>query len=99
MSDTAYVANAFRLLLHAMAYRRLEGLRREVAKVAPTQAGVQMDTLRARLLKVAVEVKQSVRRIVVSLPETFPLAEVWSAVAVLDRVALVLGRAPGYSSM
>ena len=81
LSDTTYVANAFRLLLHAMAYRLLDGLRREVGKVAPKQASVQMDTLRARLLKVAAVVKQSVRRVVVSLPRTFPLAEVWSAVA------------------
>jgi hypothetical protein len=81
LSDTTYVANAFRLLLHAFAYRLLDGLRREVAVVSPPHGSMQMDTLRGRLLKVAAVVKQSVRRVVVSLPTTYPLVEVWRGVA------------------
>ncbi|MCE7895048.1 MAG: IS1380 family transposase [Sorangiineae bacterium PRO1] len=81
LSDTTFVANAFRLLLHACAYRLLDGLRRVVAEVSPAQGRVQLDTLRERVVKVAAVVRQSVRRVVVSLPQTYPLAVLWSAVA------------------
>lgn len=81
LSDTTYVANAFRLLLHAFAYRLMDELRRVVADVSPEQGRVQMDTLRERVVKVTAVVRQSVRRVVVSLPKTYPLGEVWSAVA------------------
>lgn len=91
LSDTTYVANAFRLLLHAFAYRLLDGLRREVAEVSPKHGSLQMDTLRGRLLKVAAVVTQSVRRVVVSLPSTYPLAEVWRGVA--RRLGAVVRRA------
>jgi Transposase DDE domain group 1 len=40
-----------------------------------------MDTLRLRLLKVAVQVVSSVRRVLVRLPRSFPLAEPFAAVA------------------
>lgn len=85
LSCTRYVANAFRLLLHAAAYRLLFALRAHVAAVAPALATVQFDTLRLRLLKVAARVVQSVRRIVVSLPTSFPQASVFRDVAALLR--------------
>lgn len=81
LSCTTYVANAFRLLLHAAAYRLLFALRTHVGTVAPELATVQFDTLRLRLLKVAARVTQRVRRLVVSLPRVFPLAHIFRAVA------------------
>jgi hypothetical protein len=91
LSCHRFVANAFRLLLHAIAYRLMHALRATVARVAPDVVDVstdrvplataQMDTLRLRLLKVAAYVSSSVRRIVIRLPAAFPLASVFLAVA------------------
>jgi hypothetical protein len=81
LSCTTYIANAFRLLLHAFAYRLLDALRVEVAVVAPALGRVQFDTLRLKLLKVAAFVRQSMRRIVVALPLSFPLATVFAGLA------------------
>lgn len=81
LSCTTYVANAFRLLLHAFAYRLLDELRTHIAVVAPALGRAQFDTIRLRLLKVAAQVRQSVRRIVVALPSTFGLAHVFAQVA------------------
>lgn len=88
LSCTTYVANAFRLLLHAGAYRLMYALRAQVATVAPALATVQFDTLRLRLLKVAAHVRQTVRRITVALPACFALAAVFRAVAVLCGLPL-----------
>lgn len=81
LSDTTYTANAFRLFLHALAYRLLDELRRHLAEIAPSLARAQFDTLRLRLLKVATLVDQSVRRIVLRLPRAFGLSEVFAWVA------------------
>jgi hypothetical protein len=81
LSDTTYVANAFRLFLHALAYRLLEALRRELAHVSPSLGRAQFDTIRLRLLKVAALVGQSCRRIVLRLPRAFGLADAFARVA------------------
>ena len=91
LSCHRFVANAFRLLLHAIAYRLMHALRATVARVAPDAvyvesgcvrlATAQMDTLRLRLLKVAAYVSSSVRRVLVRLPTAFPLASIFFAVA------------------
>ncbi|MCW5806637.1 MAG: transposase [Deltaproteobacteria bacterium] len=91
LSCHRFVANAFRLLLHAIAYRLMHALRTAVAEVAPSELAVetdrvrlpvaQMDTLRVRLLKVAAHVTTSVRRVLVRLPRAFPLAHVFLALA------------------
>lgn len=89
LSCTTYVANAFRLLEHAVAYRLLWTLRARVAVVAPALATAQFDTLRLRLLKVAATVRRSVRRIAIALPRAFPGAATFQAVAVALGAALV----------
>ncbi len=86
-----FVANAFRLFLHAVAYRLMHAFRAVVAIAAPVVAPVgekplrlataQMDTLRLRLLKVAVIIVSSVRRVLVRLPRSFPLADAFFATA------------------
>lgn len=77
LSCSGFAANFFRLLLHALAFRLMYALRNRVANVAPKLGRHQFDTLRARLLKVAVTVRQSVRRIWMQLPAAFPLAAVF----------------------
>ncbi len=81
LSCTTYIANAFRLFLHAVAYRLLDALRRVVERVAPTFGHRQFNTLRLLLLKVAALVGQSVRRFTFQLPVGFPMADVFVAVA------------------
>jgi hypothetical protein len=81
LSCSRYLANCFRLLLHAAAYRLMHGLRLVVRSAAPQLATAQFDTLRLRLLKVAAHVVQSVRRILVRLPRSFPLADAFRAIA------------------
>jgi hypothetical protein len=79
LSCSTFVANFFRLLLHAAAYRLMYALREEVAEVSPQLGRKQMDTLRLRLLKVAAIVTQSVRRILLRLPAVFPLRATFHA--------------------
>ena len=76
LSCHRFVANAFRLLLHAAAYRLMHALRAKVAVVDPKLGRAQMDTLRLRLLKVAAIVTVSVRRVLVRLPRAFPLVSI-----------------------
>jgi hypothetical protein len=92
LSCTSYVANAFRLMLHAFAYELMYELRACVAVVAPSLARVQFDTLRLRVLKVCATVRTSVRRIVVALPSAFPAAPIFRGLAaVLGVRATSLG--------
>jgi len=81
LSCHRFVANAFRLLLHAAAYRLMHALRNAAALIEPALGRVQMDTLRRRLLKVAAQVTSTVRRVLIQLPRAFPLAAVFSAIA------------------
>lgn len=81
LSCHRFAANFFRLLLHAIAYRLLFALRRELGEVEPSLATIQFDTLRLRLLKVAGLVTQSVRRTLVQLPRAFAQAKIFHALA------------------
>ncbi|HEU4995425.1 MAG TPA: IS1380 family transposase [Gemmatimonadaceae bacterium] len=81
LSCHRFAANAFRLFLHAVAYRLMHALRRAAATVVPELGRLQMDTLRARLLKVAALAAQSARRILVRLPRVFPLANAFQRIA------------------
>lgn len=81
LSCHRFAANAFRLFLHAVAYRLMHALRAAAAVVAPALGKLQMDTLRLRLLKVAAYVTSSVRRILIRLPRGFPLAAAFGAIA------------------
>ena len=81
LSCSSFKANFFRLLLHAAAYRLMFALRQALAPLSETLHKAQFDTLRLRLLKVAAEVKESTRRILVRLPKAFPFAEVFCRLA------------------
>jgi hypothetical protein len=93
LSCSRYVANFFRLLLHAAAYRLMHALRTVVAIADPDVGRRQFDTLRLALLKVAAEVQRSARRILVRLPRAFPLAELFCRLPAL-LVADTLRPAP-----
>ena len=70
-----FLANQFRLLLHGAAFVLVQGLRRLVAGTELAMA--QACTLRAKLLKVGARVRQTVRRIWVQLPTSYPYQRLW----------------------
>jgi hypothetical protein len=79
-SCTRFWANQFRVLLTAAAYVLLQALRR--CAQGTDCATAQVSTLRERLLKPAVWVERSVRRIVLHLPRTAPWGTTWQRPAV-----------------
>ena len=79
-SCTRFWANQFRVLLTAAAYVVLQELRRQAQ--GTVCANAQVSTLRERLLKLAVWVERSVRRLVLHLPLGAPWGETWRRVAV-----------------
>jgi hypothetical protein len=76
---TRFLANQFRVLLALAAYILFQDLRRRAAKTPCAEA--QVTTLRERLLKIAVWVERSVRRIVLHFPLTFPWRSTWQQLA------------------
>src|SRR5216683_1037415 len=81
-----FLANQFRVLLTLAAYVLFQELRRRAAGTACADA--QVTTLRERLLKLAVWVERSVRRIVLHMPATFPWLPTWR------RIARAVGATP-----
>jgi hypothetical protein len=81
LSCCSFKANYFRLLLHSAAYRLMYELRQATAEHSDDLARAQFDTLRLRILKVGVLVKESVRRIHLRFPYSFPLAKIFRALA------------------
>jgi hypothetical protein len=78
-SCSSFVANQFRVLLTLAAYILFQELRRRAAGTACADA--QVTTLRERLLKLAVWVERSVRRVVLHMPLTFPWLPTWRQLA------------------
>ena len=72
LSCHRFLANAFRLLLHAIAYRLMHALRAGLGALDPRVGRFQMDTLRLAFLKVGALVTKSARRLLVQLPRAFP---------------------------
>jgi len=73
-----FLANQFRLLLHAAAFVLMQGLRRQLA--GTELATAQVSTLRAKLLKVGARIRQTYRRIWVQLPTSYPWQRLWGLV-------------------
>ena len=67
LSCSSYLANRFRLYLHAAAYCLMHAFRQHVGAVSKSLGRVQFDTLRLRLLKIGAIVQPSVRRIWIRL--------------------------------
>jgi hypothetical protein len=76
LSASGFRANAFRLLLHVVAYA-IVVLFREAAAAVPEVAQATVSTLRQRLWKVGAWVQSSVRRIWFHLSETWPCQGLW----------------------
>ncbi|MGH9261078.1 MAG: IS1380 family transposase, partial [Acidimicrobiales bacterium] len=81
-----FVANQVRVQLTVAAYVLYQTLQRHARGTACAEA--QVPTLRERLIKLAVWVERSVRRIVLHLPATFPWLTTWR------RLALAVGAVP-----
>ena len=79
LSCSDFLANAFRLLLHAVAYRLCLALAKRVEEL--TGEVWQFDTIRLRLIKVAGLFVEQARRIVLHLPAAFPFAKLWAKVS------------------
>jgi len=89
LSACGFCANAFRLLVHALAYAIVVLFREAVAAV-PEVATATVSTLRQRLWKLAARVVTSPRRIRLHLSESWPYRELW--VRVLAAVQAFVGQ-------
>ncbi len=78
-SCSRFLANQFRVLLTLAAYILFQELQRRARGTACADA--QVTTLRERLIKLAVWVERSVRRIVLHLPATCPWLSTWQQLA------------------
>lgn len=78
-SCSRFTANQLRLLLSVAAYALFQAL--QIFARATALASAQVWTLRERLVKVAVWVERSVRRIVLHLPQAFPWRATWRELA------------------
>jgi len=85
-SCTSFRANQFRNLLVAASYALCRQLRHEARGTTCERA--QVATLRDRLLKLAVTIRETARRIWVEAPKTYAWLTVWRVVAL--RVGAVL---------
>jgi hypothetical protein len=79
LSSSGFCANAFRLLVHALAYA-IVVLFREAAADVPEVATASVATLRQRLWKVAAVVVTSPQRLLVHVSSVWPYREVWDRV-------------------
>ena len=79
LSACGFCANAFRLLVHAVAYA-IVVLFREAAAAVPEVATASVGTLRQRLWKVGAVVVTGARRVWLHVSETWPYRELWPRV-------------------
>ena len=85
-SCTRFWANQFRVVLTVAAYALMQEIR---LQAQPTKlARAQVTTLRTHLLKLSARLTQSVRRIVIHLPQAFAYLNQWT------RIARKLGALP-----
>jgi hypothetical protein len=83
LSCSTFLANQFRLLLHAAAYLLYQALQRALQAAAPEHelARAQVGTLRSRFLKVAARVRERCRVIRIHLCSSFPFQPLWHGLA------------------
>lgn len=80
LSCHRFMANFFRLLLHTAAFNLLNAVR-DCPEIPEQLRVAQPATWRLKLIKVAAEITQSTRRIVVKLAANWPWQHVYQAVA------------------
>ena len=83
LSCSTFLANQFRLILHAAAFILVQTLQSALRAVAPLHEIVraQAGTIRVKLLKVAARVRETTRAVQVHLCTSYPLQRVWMALA------------------
>ena len=79
-SSTSFLANQLRVLMTAAAYVLFQALRAALPVSELSRAMVS--TLRLKLLKIGATLKESWRRIVITLPTSYPWKDVWLRTAV-----------------
>ena len=79
LSDHRFLANQFRLLLHAAAYWLLDTLRRWLRHLGV--ARLQLDTLRLRVLKIGGRVWQHLTHVRLALASSHPSEPLWQLLA------------------
>jgi hypothetical protein len=79
LSCSRFVANQFRLLLHACAYWLMDALRRKL--VASGARRMQLDTLRLRLIKVGGRVRELMTKVRMHLASGHPGQRSWYALS------------------
>jgi hypothetical protein len=79
LSCERFVANAFRLVLSAVAYNLFRVFHGALAGTELEKASIE--TIRSRLIKIGARVRQTARRVWVHLSSAFPLQEVLARVA------------------
>ena len=79
LSCHRFLANQFRLLLHAAAYWLLDTPRRWLGRLGV--ARTQLDTLRLRLIKVGGRVRQAATRVRLHLASSHPGEPLWHLLA------------------
>jgi hypothetical protein len=84
LSSSGFCANAFRLLVHALAYA-IVVLFREAAADVPEVATATVTSLRQRLWKAGAVVVTSARRVCVHMSSSWPYQEVWRRVQAAVR--------------
>lgn len=84
LSDHRFVANQFRLLLHAAAYWLLDTLRRWLIQLQEPR--MQLDTLRLRLLKIGGRVWQLPDQVRLRLASSHPSQLLWAHLALGRRL-------------
>jgi hypothetical protein len=85
LSSSGFCANAFRLLVHALAYA-IVVLFREAAAAVEEIAVASVETLRQRLWKVGAVVVTKRRRVWLHLSQTWPYRAVWTRVVAAVQV-------------
>ena len=76
LSCHGYIANAFRLLLHSLAYVLISNFRADVLK-RTVLASATIETIRLKLIKVGALVKETVRRIWFQLSSGWPFRPIF----------------------
>lgn len=74
-SCKSYAANQFRMVMTSMVYHLLQELRTSLR--GTLLANAKVGTLRSKLLKVAALVKETVRRLVRTFPQSYPFQDLW----------------------
>jgi hypothetical protein len=79
LSCHRFLANQFRLLLHAAAYWLMDALRRKLIESGMRR--IQLDTLRLRLVKIGGRVREHMRKIRLHLASGHPGQSLWHALS------------------